>query len=107
MDGFEGQIFQNKSRIFFDQFFLRLKGKRAVFRQILARAPWQLKFAIWSLERAFGHFEAKTDHFDVKTGHHEAKTDHFEAKTGHFEAQTDHFEATLGGWLNTHPRWEF
>ena len=31
---------------------MRLKGKRAVFRQILARAPLQLKFAIWGLEWA-------------------------------------------------------
>ena len=39
LDGFGGQIFQNESRIFFDEILMRLKGKRAVFRQILAGDP--------------------------------------------------------------------
>ena len=59
LDGLESQIFQNESRIFFDNFFMRLKGKRAVFRQILAGAP--LEAQICHLEPRTGHFEAKID----------------------------------------------
>ena len=116
MDGFEGEIFQNAGPICFDEFFIRLKGKRAVLRQILPGAP--LEAQICHLEPRMGHFEAKigrseakTDHFEVKTGQFEAKTDHFqakadyfEAKTDYFEAKTDHFEATLGGLPQTHIR---
>ena len=39
-DSFGSQIFQNDGRIFFDEFFMRLKRKRAVFRQILAGGPF-------------------------------------------------------------------
>ena len=107
MDGLEGQIFQNESRIFFDKFYMRLEGKRAVFRQILAGAP--LEAQICHLEPRTGHFEAdhfeaKTGHFEAKTGRFKAKTDQFEGKTGHFEAKTDHFEATLGGLPQRHVR---
>ena len=41
-----------KAVFFFDKFFLRLKGKRAVLRQILPGAPLKLKFAIWGPEEA-------------------------------------------------------
>ena len=71
MDGLEGQICQNEGRIFFDKFFLRLKGKRAVFRQILAGAP---------LEAQSCHLEPRTGHFEAEFGHFEAKSDRFEAK---------------------------
>ena len=53
LDGFGGQIFQNESRIFSDEFLMRLKGKRAVFRQILAGDP---------LEAQICHFEP-ANHF--------------------------------------------
>ena len=71
MDGLEGQIFQNESRIFFDKFFLRLKGKRAVLRQILPGAP---------LEAQICHVEPRMGHIEAKIGHFEAKSDRFEAK---------------------------
>ena len=53
-DGFRPQSFQNESRIFFDEFFMRLKGKRAVFRQILAGDP---------LEAQICHFEPANEAF--------------------------------------------
>ena len=43
---------------------MRLKGKRAVFRQILAGAP--LEAQICHLELRTGHFEAKINHFELK-----------------------------------------
>ena len=47
-DSFGGQIFQNESRIFFDEFFMRLKGKRAVSAKSWPGTLWKLKFAISS-----------------------------------------------------------
>ena len=70
-DSFGGQIFQNESRIFFDEFFMRLKGKRVVFRQILAGDP---------LEAQIGHFELADHYFAGEMKHFEAKTMHFEAR---------------------------
>ena len=63
---FGGQIFQNDGRIFFDEFFMRLKGKRAVFRQILAGDPLEAK--ICHFEPANHHFEAKIVHFANENG---------------------------------------
>ena len=57
---------------FFDKFLIRLKGKRAVSRQILPGAP---------LEAQICHLEPRTGHFEAKIGHFEAKSDRFEAKT--------------------------
>ena len=54
VDNFGGQIFQNESRIFFDEFLMWLKGKRAVFRQVLAGDP---------LEAQICHFEPANHHF--------------------------------------------
>ena len=68
---FEGQIFQNESRIFFDKFFMRLKGKRAVFCQFLPGA---------ALEAQICHLEPRTGHFEAKIGHFKAQSDRFEAK---------------------------
>ena len=50
---------------------MRLKGKRAVFRQILAGAP--LEAQICHLEPGMGHFEAKIGHFEAKSNRFEAK----------------------------------
>ena len=49
---------------------MRFKGKRAVFRQILAGAP---------LEAQIYHLEPRTVHFKAKIGHFEAKSDRFVA----------------------------
>ena len=92
-DSFGGQIFQNESRIFFDEFFIRLKGKRAVFRQILAGDP--LEAQICHFELVNNHFECKMKHFEPKRMHFEARMMHFEAKIGHFEAKMKHFEAKM------------
>ena len=88
-DGFRRQNVQNESRIFFDEFFMRLKGKRAVFRQILPGDP--LEAQICHFELANHQFEAKMLHFEAKMKHFEAKTDHFEPKIAHFEAKIVHF----------------
>ena len=91
LDPLRRQIFQNESRIFFDEFFMRLKGKRAVFRQILPGDP--LEAQICHFEPANHHFEAKMKHCEAKRTHFEAKMKHFEAKRTHFEAKRTHFEA--------------
>ena len=93
-DSFGGQIFQNESRIFFDEFFMRLKAKRAVFRQILAGDP--LEAQICHFEPANHHFEAKMKHFEAKRMHFQARTKHFEAKIAHFEAKIVHFAVENG-----------
>ena len=112
----KAKVSKMKAVFFFDKFFMRLKGKRAVFCQILPGAPLEAQIChlgprMGHFEAKIGHFEAKTDHFEIKTGHFEAKTDHFkaktdhfEAKTGHFEVKTDDFEITLGGLPQTHIR---
>ena len=92
-DRFGGQIFQNESRIFFDEFFIRLKGKRAVFRQILAGDP--LEAQICHFEPPNHHFESKMKHFEAKRMHFEARMMYFEAKMMHFEAKMMHFEAKM------------
>ena len=89
-DRFGGQIFQNESRIFSDEFFIRLKGKRAVFRQILAGDP--LEAQICHFELVNHHFEGKMKHFEPKRMHFEARMMHLEAKIGHFEAKMKHFD---------------
>ena len=50
---------------------MRLKGKRAVFRQILPGDP---------LEAQICHFELANHQFEAKMLHFEAKMKHFEAK---------------------------
>ena len=74
-DGFGSQNLQNESRIFFDEFFMRLKGKRAVFRQILAGDP---------LEAQICHFEVANHHFEGTMKHFGTKMMHFAAKMMHF-----------------------
>ena len=75
-DGLGNQNLQNESRIFFDEFFMRLKGKQAVFRQILAGDP---------LEAQICHFELANHHFEAQICHFEPKMKHFEAKMKHFD----------------------
>ena len=72
---------------------MRLKGKRAVFRQILPGDP--LEAQICHFELANHQFEAKMLHFEAKMKHFEAKMKHFEAKTDHFEPKIAHFEAKI------------
>ena len=74
-DGFGSQNLQNESRIFSDEFFMRLKGKRAVFRQILAGDP---------LEAQICHFEVANHHFEGTMKHFGTKMMHFAAKMMHF-----------------------
>ena len=93
-DNFGGQIFQNESRIFFDEFCMRRKGKRAVFRQILAGDP--LEGQICQFEPANHHFEEKMKHFEAKRMHFQARMMHFEAKMMHFEAKIVHFAVENG-----------
>ena len=93
LDPLRRQIFQNASRTFFDEFFMRLKGKRTVFRQILPGDP--LEAQICHFEPANHHFEAKLNHFEAKMKYFEAKMKHFEAKMKHFEAEMQHFEAKM------------
>ena len=50
---------------------MRIKGKRAVSRQILPGAP---------LEAQICHLGPRMGHFEAKIGHFEAKSDRFEAK---------------------------
>ena len=57
--------------VFFDKFFMWLKGERAVFRQILAGDP----------------FKAQICHLGLKSGPLEAKMVRFEAKNDRFEAK--------------------
>ena len=85
---------KNEAVFFFDEFFMRLKGKRAVFRQILAGDP--LEAQICHFEPANHHFEAKMKHFEAKRMHFEARTKHFEAKIAHFEAKIVHFAVENG-----------
>ena len=92
-DSFGGQIFQNESRIFFDEFFMRLKGKLAVFRQILAGDP--LEAQICHFERANHHFEGNMKHFEAKRMHFEARMMHLETKMMHVEAKMMQFEARI------------
>ena len=92
-DSFGGQIVQNEGRIFFNEFFIRLKGKRAVFRQILAGDPLEAQFCHFGL--ANHHFESKMMHFEAKRMHFEARMMHFETKMMHFEARMKHFEARM------------
>ena len=62
----KGKFSKMKAVFFFDKFFMRLKGKRAVFCQFLPGAP--LEAQICHLEPRMGHFEAhKTDHFEPKS----------------------------------------
>ena len=82
----EAKLSKTKAVFFFDEFFMRLKGKRAVFRQILAGDP---------LEAQICHFEPANHHFESKMKHIEAKMMHFEAKMKHFEAKMMHFEAKM------------
>ena len=92
-DSFGGQILQNEGRIFFDEFFIRLKGKRAVFHQILAGDPLEAQICNFGL--ANHHFESKMMHFEAKRMHFEARIMHFETKMMHFEARMKHFEARM------------
>ena len=62
---------------------MRLKGKRAVFRQILAGDP---------LEAQICHFEPANHHFEAQRCHFEAKMKRFEATMKHFEAKLKRFD---------------
>ena len=82
---------------------MRLKGKRAVFRQILARALWKFKFVILSLQITNLKFkyaicEAKMKKFEARTMHFEAKMKHFDPKplkNAGFGPLAGHFRATV------------
>ena len=76
---------------------MRLKGKRAVFRQILPGDP---------LEAQICHFELANHQFEAKMLHFEAKMKHFEAKTDHFEPKIAHFEAKIVGFATKNGRSE-
>ena len=78
---------------------MRLKGKRAFFRQILAGPLWKLEFAIWSLElkgkRAVFRQILAGAPLEVQICHLGLRTGHFD---GHFEAKSDRFEAKIVIW---------
>ena len=86
--------FPKRQPYFFDEFLIRLKGKRAVFRQILAGDP--LEAQICHFEPANHHFEGKMKHFEAKRMHFQARMTHFEAKIAHFEAKIVHFAVESG-----------
>ena len=68
---------------------MRLKGKRAVFRQILPGDPLEAQICHFAL--ANHQFEAKMKHFEAKMRHFEAELKNSEAKMKHFEAEMKHF----------------